>query len=165
MNGPIIALLVGAFFLAAGTGAQAQKPRDPVAWGMSCLANSKDGCGAVFGWCDAVWGQPRRQACREQIHANWDGLLNAKWKGVAAVVRDFDARNGLDDTPPLIESLRAEQRAWIALRDATCGWNRAFVDSGEVLTREELRLACLSTMTRERIFYLHEMSRDLRTRH
>lgn len=108
-------------------------------------------CLGILGWCDPVWGIARRERCEERRLDIADAVLNTEWVSLRAILTEHDQRNGLEDTPPLRDALLAEQRAWLAFRDATCGWLVRHVDSHDVTGDAERRSDCMTRMTLERI--------------
>lgn len=108
-------------------------------------------CEGLLGWCDPVWGIARREACAARRLEVADAALNAQWTALRALLTEHDQRNGLEDSPPLRDALLTEQRAWLAFRDATCGWLVRHADSRDVTGDAERRLRCLTDMTLNRI--------------
>ena len=55
----------------------------------------------------------------------WDARLNTAYKDLMALHRAEDAAAQGSFAPPLAPALRDMQRAWIAWRDARCGYDAA----------------------------------------
>lgn len=81
--------------------------------------------------------------CLTQLHAKWDARLNAAYK--VAMEQLDEARR---------EELRDVQRAWIAYRDADCGFYR----SGEGTIAAIEGNACMFGLTRDRALELETMN-------
>lgn len=89
-------------------------------------------------------------ACMGREAEAWDVLLNAAWKEVMAQAKAADqqhAADGIGDTN-VAEMLLTSQRAWLAFRDAECGYEYAFWSQGTIRTL--MWGGCFLQMTAER---------------
>jgi uncharacterized protein YecT (DUF1311 family) len=83
--------------------------------------------------------------------AFWDEKLNQEWARVMALVAEADTADRAIDPGYAVreDKLRAAQRAWIAFRDAQCGFDYSIHGGGSM--RLLYYPSCLSDMTYARV--------------
>lgn len=90
--------------------------------GRGCIGLAAEACMEATPWGASTVGMT---ACLGTEHEWWDARLNATYQALMAK----EKRNDADFPPPeglgLAETLRAQQRAWIAFRDARCTYEMA----------------------------------------
>lgn len=91
----------------------------------------------------------------------WDEKLNDEWPRVMAAARERDEadREYAPGYAVRAEKLRAAQRAWIAFRDAECGFQYSIPGDGSL--RSIYWPSCVSTMTMERLEDLRAIRAEL----
>ncbi len=95
-------------------------------------------------------------ACLDRELGYWDARLNAAYGPLMARHRREDAEMGMPEDQRLATTLRAMQRAWIAFRDATCAYERAFWAGGT--GAGPATLSCLLRLTGTQALYLERMA-------
>lgn len=91
--------------------------------GMQCIGLAAGAC------MEDDYSTPAMGFCLEQEWMWWDGQLNDAYGTAMSLAKRADA----DAPPPLnvqAGTLRDMQRAWIAFRDARCGWEAALWQGG-----------------------------------
>lgn len=83
----------------------------------------------------------------------WDGFLNREYKGLRALMAEADA-NASAGNVSRVDALRDTQRAWIAYRDAECGFNWAMFQEGTM--RLLVAVGCRLDMTAQRSMELRD---------
>jgi len=114
----------------------------------ACRQDSPEVCSdAYFNRCAEAgnWTTQAMVACNDDLAAYWDSVLNATYR---------EAMAGLSHATKT--DLRAAQRAWIAWRDARCGFYRHF----DGTMWRPVAAGCVASMTRERVADLVEV-RDM----
>lgn len=82
----------------------------------TCIGEAANACIEANGYATVV-----ESGCYAAEADWWDARLNAAYRRVRASAREND-RLGSPDAPAQAEALKQMQRAWIALRDATCAF-------------------------------------------
>lgn len=156
----LVGLLTFAPLLLGTTPAKA----DQLDVAQDCFENNggPQSCPNVLGWCSALWGIDRREACRETMYLEWDRVLNAEWQKLKSIAQGRNLTDWTDGVTPIWDRMLAEQRVWITWRDASCAWQMP-VPEGEVRSATEARYDCLMQMTRARSQQLWDMSYYLQT--
>lgn len=89
--------------------------------------------------CANASDQAAMSACAERAYQKSDAELNRAYQAVTARLRDNRA---------LSERLASAQRAWVAYRDAECGFSSAGAQGGSVFSM--VMSTCLDDLTRAR---------------
>lgn len=92
--------------------------------------------------------------CIEAEWQYWDGRLNAVYKRAMAAAKQTDAEMaGLGSAAPKqAPALRDMQRAWIAFRDARCGYEQSLWGGGT--GGGPAALGCMMSLTGEQTLFL-----------
>jgi uncharacterized protein YecT (DUF1311 family) len=109
--------------------------------------------------CADPKGQSEQNRCAFEDYQQADLTLNAQWKRTIAYQRTLDAANDTDKDgmPTWVDALTRSQRAWIAFRNAQCGWEGLDMRGS---ARAQLEGQCLARLTLERTAYLKSLSDD-----
>jgi uncharacterized protein YecT (DUF1311 family) len=109
--------------------------------------------GVLVSTCADPKGQSEQNRCAFEDYHQTDVALNAQWKRSIAYQRMLDAANDTaqDGMPTWVDALTRSQRAWVAFRDAECGWQGLGMRGS---ARAQLEGECLARLTRERTAYL-----------
>ena len=123
-----------------------------------CIGVAVEPCIAGLGGYSTV----AHQACARAELAWWDGLLNEAYGTAMARARDSDAANATEIRasvrPSDADALRRMQRAWIAFRDAACGYEALQWWGGTGASGAEAE--CLMRMTGEQALALQGFARE-----
>jgi uncharacterized protein YecT (DUF1311 family) len=113
---------------------------------QACMADTPGG-----------YATPVMAGCFERELTYWDDALNTAYGDLDAQLRalDEDAAD-LPEGATRAESLHALQRAWVAFRDARCGYERSLWGSGS--GAGPAQIACLMAETARQALYLEEQS-------
>jgi len=90
--------------------------------------------------------------CASRDFDEADKALNASYTSAMALMR-----KRAPDLPKAADRLRDAQRAWLAYRDANCGWAAGAVDGGSM--EPLVSLGCKTTMTRARTAELKDVAK------
>ena len=94
--------------------------------------------------------------CYTRAREDWDRRLNAAYATAVGEARALDADNaeGPSDLASSEEALRTAQRAWIAFRDAACGWEATRWSGGT--GAGPASAACLMELTARQTLFLQD---------
>ena len=124
----------------------------------SSLAAAELCVGIAAEACIDAGGQyaPVMSECFARELEEWDALLNAEYQRALDGARAIDAR--VEIVQPLTheQGLRAQQRAWIAYRDASCEFEAVQWLGGTGATPGFLR--CMMQMTGEQAIHLSQIA-------
>ena len=118
--------------------------------GGDCIGLAATACMEATPWGASTIGMT---TCMGAEHDWWDGRLNVTYQALMEKERRTDS-----DFPPspgglgLAETLRAQQRAWIAYRDARCTYEMAQWMGGT--GGRLVHASCLLQMTAEQTLWL-----------
>ncbi|TMV57324.1 DUF1311 domain-containing protein [Thioclava sp. BHET1] len=134
----------------------AQAPTDAVAaQAGACLATGQ-GKACIGRAAKACMGAPEGQTtlgmvdCAMAERGYWDDLLNRAYKVVMAREKAAGGTGA--------QALREMQRAWIAYRDARCGFEASGYDGGTIVG--PIVAQCQLQMTAEQALYLRAQERS-----
>mgnify|MGYP002622176764 CR=1 FL=1 len=102
---------------------------------------------------------PGMAGCLDAEREYWDGELNAAYGELRARAQQFDADppiEGLPPRPSSVDALRDMQRAWIAFRDAECGFRYTYWREGTI--RSLFFGSCMLDLTARRAIDLEEVA-------
>lgn len=162
----LVAFVVLQSWVPSGSSARAAEADDDRQTIQLCLeeaagddaARTRDGRRACMGRivddCLAKDGEttPAMVACFGRELFAWDSVLNAIYPEAMVQAKSVDADAPEGTAPSAAKALVSAQRAWIAFRDADCGWRRASFGGGTLASVGEAQ--CLRDHTAERTIEL-----------
>lgn len=145
--------------------ASAEHDHDPAADAAdlrACLSRTADGAACIGLLANPCMETPDGGStlgmsnCVNQETAAWDILLNEVWPEVMAQARATDEEHAEFGTgaTDVAEQLLTAQRAWLAFRDAQCGYEYAFWSAGTI--RSNMYAGCMLDMTAKRTLELRD---------
>ncbi|MEG6508570.1 lysozyme inhibitor LprI family protein [Methyloligella sp. 2.7D] len=108
-----------------------------------------DCAGSITDFCNDQETTAETLSCFRRHEQVWDALLNGWYKG---------ARDSLD--PASADALKTAQTAWIAYRDAKCGFWSTRYSGGSI--QAVVGANCLAEATAQRAIEMHEIWREAR---
>lgn len=99
-------------------------------------------------YCIDRHGGAAEKSCYDEEAAAWDARLNAAYRRIRAKAK-----------PKLFAALQAEQRSWIAFRDALC--SRFYDAEGVTGLAQSAERACLAKETARRALMLDDIYEDV----
>jgi uncharacterized protein YecT (DUF1311 family) len=126
---------------------------------QACIGRFAEGCMTAEADGQTTVGM---MFCTLAEHDAWDDLLNREYRAAMAAAQAADVAEAehFPEHAVMADALRKAQRAWIAFRDAECGFAHAQWGAGTM--RQIAGASCHLDMTAQRTIHLKFLWDDMR---